>query len=139
MMKDWLRAYQITLEEYKRGYHIASCFSCQKCILVHRIAPAERKVNVPCSYCPESIHIPNHFDKDEMAGCTLRGKYTNCILLEGGHLNVPFIRLKGVILYHERAVEWLSNNIDCTFEQFQDALVEINRAIIDELTKEENL
>lgn len=138
MMKDWLGAYQNTLEEYKRGYHIASSLSCQKCILVCKIAPAERKEKILCSYCPESIHTPKHYDKDEIAGCALRGPYTNYLHLTNP-IEVPFIRLKGVILYHELAVEWLSNNIDCTFEQFQAALVEINQNVIEELIKEKDL
>lgn len=118
---QWLKAYKITLEEYKDLNH--SCMDCAKCKLLIEIGTDLST----CYPCPESI-----FDIEE--GCTTRIIKALSQLTRDSNKAINNHE-KALIKYHEKAVVFLEKMKKFNLITFQNYLLKIDK----EVAKEFNL
>ena len=117
MKKQWIEAYEQTLNEYQNDVHLFDDEKCAKCILANRSL-----LNVPgrsgCEDCPESV-----FETDMSVGCiSRRVKANDSRAIKEEHKS-------RLINYHILAIEELKKMKRWSLKEFQQKLVEINKSI----------
>lgn len=122
--QEWIEAYESVLTSYKLGTHMNDSSTCAKCLLARKLSliynedmsQLEAEFRVPCTHCPESIF-------DEFMGCIERPS-CSAFSIDVAECYDEDIEEKISLLveYHEKAIDFLKNNLECTFEEFQEFL-----------------
>lgn len=105
--KEWIKAYQQVLDEYKSNTHKCDSTLCPKCLLICK------RLHEDCGKCPESV-----FDTDGM-GC-LNRKYD-----AANSNHITDYHKDGLIKYHEGAILFLKNMKRFSMKSFRNELARL--------------
>lgn len=111
LKEAWIKAYEITLNEYVIGTHRANWSTCAKCNLV--IIDLEKTITETpnCNYCLENRFYL--YESHHQYPCTLRKcePKNSEVLIDNG------IQHKALMLYHNKAIAYLKTVLPITFER----------------------